>query len=136
VSLLEGIEALTGAGLEHAIKGADALAEEHLEGDDLMAVKGGLALLEVYRGDLAHLTTGAALSVLTNLAVGRVSAARMVYLAGGASYETRRIASHNSTAEAVGAAFTRETEWERIVDMAERIGTGLLKLLPLLILGG
>lgn len=102
------------------------------DGSDLVLL--GLDAAEQLAPEITALGVARGSAVLAHLGEGNLSAARLAYLAGRASFAERLAASSASTAATLAATAQREAEWEALKTRALEVGLTALRIaVPLLL---
>lgn len=108
-------------------KAAEGVDPNSFEGAMLAEATRGLGLIGVHSSTLVGYGKARAAGVLIHISTGNDKAARLLALAGASTFEQRRAASAQSTAQTEADTKAREEAHEAMVAMAKDIGLGALK---------
>lgn len=117
------------------VSAAKSLADDHLNGPESDLAKTTLDRLEEHADSLAGFDSVSLATMLGKFVTGEKDTARTMYLeAGESSYARRRRESHALSADVVRDRLNRERSWGDMKRTLNEIGSGLLRIMPFLIM--
>lgn len=120
--------------IDRVVKRARQLADDNLNGPERDIAKRALDRIGEASEALGHLGSGGLISLLARFHLGDEEEARLAFLAGSASYEELRKASHDLGEAAMRDRLNREAYWAEVRELVKDLGQIAVKVIPLLLM--